>query len=167
MRHYSRATWLSYDMNRMRPSRQRVMLLALLEAASGGDAALRNILLDPALLGADWSSEIGKHYPDTKCPERLNIAKMVNSFCKAEWGCSVREAILDYGKPAGRKFKVEDPSDENPPSALYRGTPTDFARVHCGVPVGQNPYDWRRIARAMGDRGWRGYFTSEELDLML
>lgn len=143
------------------------MLLALLEAASGGDAALRNILLDPALLGADWSSEIGKLYPDTRCPERLNIAKMVNSFCQAEWGCSVREAILDDGKPAGRKFKAEDPSDGNPPSALYREPPIDPFRARPKVPEDQTPYDWRGVARAFGDRGWRRYFTSEELDLML
>lgn len=65
------------------------MLLALLEAASGADAALRNILLDPALLGADRSARIGKLYPDTCSPDALNIAKLVYAFCMEEWGCSV------------------------------------------------------------------------------
>jgi len=166
-RHYNRATWLSYDLNRMPPARQRSVLLALLEAASGGDAALRNILLDPTLLGADWSSAIGKLYPDTRCPEKLNIAKMVNSFCQVEWGCSVREAILDDGKPAGRRFGEAGPEDVNPPSALYWEASIDPVWVRPKVPEDQTPYDWRRIARAFGDRGWRRYFTGEELDLML
>lgn len=42
-RHYSRAAWLSYDLNRMSPTKQRAMLLAILEAASGRDGALRTI----------------------------------------------------------------------------------------------------------------------------
>lgn len=145
------------------------MLLAILEAASGDDdAPLRNILLDPALLGADRSSGVGKLYPDTKDYAALNIAKMVNSFCQEEWGCTVREAILDKGKPARRKFREEeDPEEGNPPSALSRETPTDPVRVHRQVPADNRPYDWRKIARAMGDRGWRRYFSEEELDLML
>lgn len=106
--HYDRASWLSYDVNRMSPPRQRAMILALLEGASGGSAALRNILLDPALLGAAWDAPIGKFYPDTKSPGTLNIAKMVNAFCQAEYGCHVRDAILDDGKPAGRKFIEDD-----------------------------------------------------------
>lgn len=128
---------------------------------------MRNILLDPALLGADRASAIGKLYPDTKCPEMLNIAKMVNSFCQAEWGCSVREAILDDGKQAGRKFREEEAEEVKPPSALYRETPIYPVRVRPKVPEDQTPYDWRRVARAFGDRGWQRYFTSEEIDLML
>lgn len=104
-RHYERAAWLAYDVARMSPEGKRAMLLALLETASGDDAQLRNILLDPALLGASWSSTLGKFYPDTKAPGALNIAKMVHAFCMAEWGCGTRDAILDDGKPARRLFR--------------------------------------------------------------
>lgn len=113
-RHYERAAWLSYDLNRMPPARRRAMLLALLEAAAGGDAPLRNILLDPRLLGADRASRIGKLYPDTRSRDALNIAKMAYVFCMEEWGCSTRDAIMDRHTldgpwtPAYRTFREED-----------------------------------------------------------
>ena len=106
--HYDRAAWLCFDVLRMSPPRQRRMLLSILEAASGGDAPLRNILLDPALLGAAWGSAIGKLYPDTKCGSAPNIAKIVNAFCMGAWGCGVRDAILDDGKPAHRVFAEDE-----------------------------------------------------------
>ena len=122
--HYSRAAWLSYDLNRVPPMKQRAMLLAILEAASGGDGALRTILFDPRLLGADPFSPIGKLFPDTRCPDALNVAKMVNAFCKMEWGCGVRDMILDNGKPAGRRF-VEDGAAAIVPPHIYERTPED------------------------------------------
>lgn len=211
--HYDRASWLSYDVNRMPPARQRAMILALLDGASGGSAALRNILLDPALLGAAWNATIGKFYPDTKSPGTLNIAKMVNAFCQAEYGCHVRDAILDGGKPGGRKFvgddvAVTEPGQTlpTPPPATPAGIqgqpltlsqqalaklyasrgfslpPADAPQSDLGerpqisrtsrepaLPVSPDPvaYDWRRIARAMGDRGWGRYYSQDELDQML
>jgi hypothetical protein len=235
-RHYSRAAWLSYDLNRMSPVKQRAMLLAILEAASGGDGALRTILFDPNLLGADRFSPLGKLHPDTKCPGTLNIAKMVNAFCKMEWGCGVRDMILDNGKPAGRKF-VEDGADAIIPPHIYERTqeghlvgheernpvpvstsaffqwlstqraehplsqprvipvnpdrendydrvdrivreaqervsklpPVEHPEVQTTVQpkVGREGYDWRRIAGAMGDKGWRRYYAPEELDLLM
>lgn len=144
--------------------RQRAAILALLEAASGDDAALRNILLQPALLGADRTSPIGKLYPDTRDYTALNVAKLVHAFCLAEWGVSVREAILDSGKPAGRRFR-EDAANV----AALVVTPTYDKLLTAGLPTSQpvKSYDWRRIARAMGDKGWRRYYSTEELDEML
>ncbi|TKA95763.1 hypothetical protein FAZ78_15200 [Cereibacter changlensis] len=155
---------MSYDLNRMSPAKQRAALLALLEAASGNDATLRNILLDPILLGADRSSSIGKLYPDTKCHGALNIAKMVHAFCMEEWGCGARAAILDNGKPAGRTFREDRSAEEIVPPHIYERTPIEPVRVHPVLPSVAEPYDWRRIARAMGDKGWRRYFSQEELD---
>ena len=167
MRHYERAAWLSYDLNRMSAVKQRAMLLAILEAASGADAELRNFLFDPALIGADRASAIGKLYPDTKCPGSLNIAKMVNDFCFEEWGCGVRAAILDEGKPAGRIFREEDQAVEKVPPHIYERTTCVPARVLPLVGLAKRSYDWRIVARAMGDRGWRKHFAPEELDRLL
>ncbi|WP_157115618.1 hypothetical protein [Ketogulonicigenium robustum] len=119
-RHYERAAWLSYDLNRMQSPDRREMLLALLEAASGYDAPLRNILLDPKLLGAERSSPIGKLGPDKKCSDALNIAKMANAFCLSEWGCGIRHATLDNGKPAGRIFREVDQRQDYDPPPHYR-----------------------------------------------
>ena len=83
------------------------MLFEMLEAASGTDAALRNIFLDPALLGAAWGSPAGKLYPDTRYRDVQNVAKMMNEFCRAEWGVGVRDMILHEGKPAFRRFSEE------------------------------------------------------------
>lgn len=166
-RHYDRAAWLSYDLNRMQPVRQRAMVLALLEAASGDDPALRNILLDPKLLGADRWSAIGKFYPDTKCPRVLNIAKLINSFCISEWGCGVRDAILDHGKPAHRVFREPEPTEVIRPPHIYERPLSAPVKVHRMVPSGTQPYDWRRIAKTTGDRGWRRYFSDQELDQLL
>ncbi|MCA2009134.1 hypothetical protein [Tritonibacter mobilis] len=212
------------------------MLLAILEAASNNDGALRNILFDPALLGADRGSPVGKLYPDAKSPRVLNVAKMVNVFCMIEFGCSSRSAVLDKRKPAGRKFvhdgdvPIRPPHIyERPPEFPHEGhgdrkpahtrtvdfyrwltahraerplsTPRtapdrldmedDFERVDrivtetqervSKLPVisapeeqpemktalPQSGYDWRRIARAMGDRGWRRYYSLEEADLYM
>lgn len=160
--HYERAAWLSYDVLRSSSDAQRQMLLAILEAASSTDAPLRNILFDPTLLGADRHSPIGKLYPDTRCPDTPNIAKMVYAFCREEWGVSTREAILDHGKPARRRFTEEvTPNDppEHPQQVALRDTRPDAAST---APPGA--YDWRKLARAMGDPGWRRYFGQEELD---
>lgn len=105
--HYVRAAWLCYDLQRMNWADRRAMMFQILEAASGPDAALRNILLDPALLRADWGSPIGKLYPDTGYMDVKNVAKLVNEFCKAEWGIGVRDMILHGGRPAFRSFKAE------------------------------------------------------------
>lgn len=143
------------------------MLLAILEAASGEDSPLRNILLDPKLLGAVRSSHIGKLYPDTNCPGALNVSKMANAFCMSEWGCGIRDAILDDGKPVGRAFKEDWPVQDDPPPHIYDRPPIDPAKVPPLVTLGRHPYDWRRTAKSMGDRGWRRYFRQEELDLLL
>ncbi|MFT3687715.1 hypothetical protein [Paenirhodobacter sp.] len=103
-RRYERVRWLSYDLNRMPPDRQRAMILSLLEAASGEDATLRATLTDPQLLGALHPSAIGKLFWDAKDPSALNVAQMVNAFCRSEWGVGTEETILDNGKPAGRTF---------------------------------------------------------------
>lgn len=167
--HYDRASWLSYDVNRMPPARQRAMILALLDGASGGSAALRNILLDPALLGAAWDAPIGKFYPDTKSPGTLNIAKMLNAFCQAEYGCHVRDAILDDGKPAGRKFVGDDLAVTGPGERpQISKNDREPARPISPKPAAStDSYDWRRIARAMGDKGWRRYYSQDELDRMI
>jgi hypothetical protein len=133
--HYRRAAWLAFDVPRLPPAQRRQMILALLEAASDHDAGLRNILLDPAFLGAEWGSSTGKLFPDTGCPDAQNIAKMVNTFCRDEWGCGVRDAILDDGKPARRGFAEAAPAmahmPEEPPLPVYeRQDPADFiARI--------------------------------------
>lgn len=254
--HHERAVWLSYDLNRMNPKARVEAILAILEAASGGDAALRNILLDPAFLGAPAGSPLGKLYPDTKCLTSLNIAKMVNVFCRTAYGCGVRDAILDDGKPAGRKFIGDDftcsaanfPDPAPPvlpaietagetltlslmalanlyasrgidindapdiPTAKRKPLPSDgevrarflkrngypmpdpeedFRRVDAAViasqaavnrlsPMPEAPalpaveplprpsgFDWRHIARVMGDRGWKRYCSQIELDRLL
>lgn len=82
--HYERAAWLSHDLNSLPPATIRAQIMALLEAASGEDAALRNILLDPNLLNADPRSPIGKLGRYARHPHMLNIAKMVNRFCRKE-----------------------------------------------------------------------------------
>lgn len=168
--HYERAAWLSFDVLRMSPQRQRRMILSILEAASGSDAPLRNILLDPALLGAVWGSSIGKRYPDTRDHGAPNIAKMVDAFCRMEWGCSARDAILDHGKPAHCQFTETDEPADAPPEVTYWRTPEaagGLRRLRGNRPATAKGYDWRRIARAMGDPGWQQYFTSDELDGML
>lgn len=115
--HYDRAAWLSYDLNRMPQQTQRRMLLELLEAAAGHDAPLRNILLDPALLGAARGDSTGKLYPDSRSADARNIAKLVNDFCRNEWGVGVREALMDNGKPAGRLFRERNVN--NVPPHIY------------------------------------------------
>lgn len=143
------------------------MLLTILEAASGDDAALRNILFDPTLLGAARSSGDGKLYPDTRNPDAPNIAKMVNSFCIEEWGCGVRAAILDNGKPARRSFCEAAPEEEKVPPHIYERNPEVPKADHDARPQSKRTLDWRTIARAMRDRGWRSHFTTEELDSLL
>lgn len=76
----------------------------LLEAASGDHAPTRNLLLDPRLLGAERGSMLGKLPKDRLNHDRPNIAKIVNRYCQDSYGCTVRDAILDDGKPAYRKF---------------------------------------------------------------
>ncbi|WP_371156983.1 hypothetical protein [Jannaschia sp. 2305UL9-9] len=158
--HYDRASWLSYDVLRMSPEAQRPMIVAILEAASGPDAPLRNILLDPALLGADRMSPIGKLYPDIRSPSALNIAKMVDAFCREEWGVGTRDAILDDGKPARRVFAEPAPATE--PKERPRQVEMRHIRPRAQTPSGG--YDWRKLARAMRDPGWRRYFSQEEMD---
>jgi hypothetical protein len=167
--HYSRAAWLSYDVLRMSSLRQRQVILAILQAASAHDAALRNILLDPALLGADRWSGLGKLYPDTRSPGALNIAKMVNAFCREEWGVSTRDAILDDGKPAHRRFaEPTAPADPAPPTVWQAQGAADVPhRPRTPRPTMAQGYDWRLVAKAMQDRGWRRYFTTAELDALL
>src|SRR5690606_25375258 len=159
--HYERASWLAFDLNRMPPRQQRQMILALLEAASGDNAALRNILLDPALLGADRGSPIGKLYPDSRCWDALNIAKAVHAFCMAEWACGTRDMILDGRKPAGRIFREDDPRDGGQEKVPPHHSREPRRRPREGQ---RDAYDWRRIARAMGDSGWRKYNSQEKLD---
>jgi hypothetical protein len=133
------------------------MILSILGAASGPDAPLRNIILDPALLGAAWGSCIGKLYPDTRDYGAPNIAKMVDAFCRMEWGCSVRDAILDDGKPAHRTVADADlPADPEPEPSYWRDQEGAGRQDRAtGLrPPHKAGYDWRLIARAMGDRGW-------------
>ena len=162
--HFIRAEWLSYDMNRMSPAKQRKMILALLEAASGANRALRDILLDPRLLKADRGDPIGKLYPDTNIHGALNVAKMVYAFCQAEWGCNTRDAIIDDGKPAFRLFKEEA---VNVPAPAPEGSEKYRNRSGDKVKTSKEPYDWRKIARLMGDPGWQRYYSEEELDDLL
>lgn len=169
--HYQRASWLSCDVLRLRPERQRQMLLSILQAASGDDAPLRNIVLHPALLGAAWGSSIGKFYPDTHDYSAPNIAKMVDAFCREELGCGVRDAILDNGKPAHRYLtEAEEPDappqhDETHWQTLRKAGTLDRP-IHDGT-LRTSGYDWRLLARAMGERRWRRYFTTDDLDLFL
>lgn len=160
--HYDRAAWLSYDVLRMSPDAQRRMILAVLEAASSTDAPLRNILLDPLLLGADRHSPIGKLYPDTRCPDAPNIAKMVYAFCQAEWGVSTRALILDHGKPANRRF-TEEATPNDPASCSQQSASRDIRPGAVCVATSRE-YDWRRLTRAMREPGWQRFFSQEELD---
>lgn len=166
--HYRRAAWLSFDVLRMSPVRQRQMILSILEAASSDDAALRNILLDPALLGAERQSSIGKLYPDAKSHGTPNLSKMVNAFCKAEWGCGVRHAILDRGKPAYRTFaETQEAATITEPEQTYWQAQRAAGLLNRHLASRQNShsgYDWRLLARAMRERGWQRYFTTHELD---
>ncbi|HWL57330.1 MAG TPA: hypothetical protein VNQ78_11775 [Paracoccus sp. (in: a-proteobacteria)] len=79
------------------------MIQQIVEAASGEDAKLRNILLDPKLLAASWNSQEGRFEYDRKLGIP-NISKQAYWFCQEQYGCSTRDAILDDGKPAYRKF---------------------------------------------------------------
>ncbi len=105
--HYSRSAWLTYDVYRLPEPKKTEMVQRLLEAASSHDAKLRNILLDPTLLGSDRHSSVGRHHSDMKMGIP-NIAKQVYSFCMLNYGCSTKECILDNRKPAFRQF-VGDP----------------------------------------------------------
>lgn len=106
--HYHRASWLLHDLTRMTKDKRTHLIQGLLEAASGGHAPTRNLLLDPRLLGADRGSMLGKLPKDRLNHDRPNIAKIVNRYCQDSYGCTVKDAILDDGKPAYRKF-VGDP----------------------------------------------------------
>lgn len=166
--HYRRAAWLSFDVLRMPPVRQRQMILSILEAASCDDGALRNILLDPALLGSERQSSIGKLYPDAKSPGTPNLSKMVSAFCKAEWGCGVRDAILDRGKPANRPFaETQETAAITEPEQTYWQAQRAAGLMNRHRAPRQNAdiaYDWRLLARAMRERGWQHHFTTQELD---
>lgn len=165
--HYSRAAWLSYDVLRMSPLRQRQMILAMLQAASADDAALRNILLDPALLGADRWSGLGKLYPDTRSPGAPNIAKLVNAFCRVEWGVSTRDAILDDDKPAHRRFVEPTAATDPEPLTIWQAQAEMPGRPRTPRPTMARGYDWRLVAKATRDRGWRRHFAPDELDALL
>lgn len=129
--HYERAEWLSYDLNRMPPARRADMLLTLIDAARSHDAALRNILTDPALHGADWRDAKGKLYPDTHSPDALNIAKMANAFCRDRWGIGIRTALRSKSPsaPIGDTQTV-DRKVEQPLPEYVRQDPAAFlARI--------------------------------------
>lgn len=106
--HYHRASWLLHDLTRMTKDKRTHLIQGLLEAASGSHAATRNMLLDPRLLGAEKGSMLGKLPKDSLNRDKPNIAKIVNRYCQESYGCTVKDAILDDGKPAYRKF-IGDP----------------------------------------------------------
>lgn len=91
--HYGRAAWLCYDLNRTRPDQRVSFVEALILAARKHDAALRNILTDPALLGAAPDSAIGKLYPDSANHQVKNIAKSANAYCRARWGLEIKAVV--------------------------------------------------------------------------
>lgn len=101
--HYSRSAWLTYDIHRLPQAQKSEMIQKLLEAASSHDAKLRNILLDPILLGAGRYDPQGRFSIDrtTGVP---NIAKQVYRYCMEQYGCPTKDCILDNGKPAFRAF---------------------------------------------------------------
>lgn len=101
--HYERCMWLTYDLFRTPEPNRSIMIQKLLEAASGDNAKIRNILLDPQLLGAEKHDPRGRSRHDCKIGVS-NIAKQVYQFCMNNYGCSTKECILDDGKPARRLF---------------------------------------------------------------
>lgn len=108
--HYERSMWLTHDLFRTPEPNRSIMIQKLLEAASGDNAKIRNILLDPQLLGASKIDPRGRSRHDCKIGVS-NIAKQVYQFCMNNYGCSTKDCILDEGKPAGRFF-VGDPIAE-------------------------------------------------------
>ncbi|SNR56832.1 hypothetical protein SAMN06265378_10991 [Paracoccus sediminis] len=165
--HYSRAAWLCYDILRMPEARREGALHDLLVAARGGRGAkLRNILQDPRLLGAPRESPLGKLYPDTSDPSVRNIAQQVNAYCQRRWGKGSREILKADCLPRDGRAEAPETSEAETywqamrrEGKLERQSPAHDPLV--------KSYDWRRLARAMRDRGWRRYFTPEELDEML
>lgn len=125
--HYGRAAWLLHDLYRLPKREQRRMGQAILEAASGPDPALRNILTDPALLGAPYGSTKGLLETDHGKP---NIAKFMNTFCREEYGTSIRDTILDEGKPAWRTFTTGEPlCISKVPPHIHEKTPEVLERI--------------------------------------
>ncbi|MDO6588609.1 hypothetical protein Q4543_24555, partial [Salipiger sp. 1_MG-2023] len=133
------------EINRRPPREQERSLLKVLTAASGEDAALRNILLDHKLLGANPRAGIGKFYPDNRNRDVQNIAKMADSFCREQWGVGVRKAILDDGKPAGRRFDEADLT--NIPPHIYREQPEQPLEPYVEVSAATFLAETRAIAR--------------------
>lgn len=113
--HYERAAWLTYDLYRMPEAARTLMIQRLLEAASGDNANIRRILLDPKLLSPNKDHRAGRFKHDRKIGVS-NIAKQVYQFCMTNYSCSTKDCILDDGEPAGRKF-VGDPVVEKPYTA--------------------------------------------------
>lgn len=109
--HYERAMWLTYDTYRLPEPERSIMYQKLLEAASNDDAKIRNILLDPKLLGAGKWDLSGRSVHDCKIGVS-NIAKQVYQFCMANYGCGTKDCIMDGGKPA-KRFFVGDPVVDN------------------------------------------------------
>lgn len=166
--HYSRAAWLCYDIVRMPEARRDRALHDLLVTAKGaGGAKLRNILLDPRLLGAPRDSPLGKLYPDTSDPSVSNIAKQTNAYCRLRWGKGSRELLKGGGE---MPLVPDDTPEAKPAAATYWQRLRQEGKLGRKVVVRVDPgtaYDWRRLAKAMRDPGWRPYYTQEELDEML
>lgn len=129
--HYGRAAWLCYDLHRMHVAERSHMLLAIVEAASGPAAALRNILLDPVLLSAARDSPAGKLYPDSRYPDVPNLAKMVHAFCLETWGVGLRNVLLVDGRPANRDLSKE--RSEIVPPQTYGALPEPPLRDYVTV----------------------------------
>lgn len=97
--HYQRAAWLCYDLNRMAPNDRVSFMGDLILAARDHDAKLRNILTDPALLGASRDADIGKLFPDSHNVEVRNLAKVANAYCRARWGLGVKAVMAGHPVP--------------------------------------------------------------------
>lgn len=109
--HYERSMWLTYDTYRLPEPERSIMYQKLLEAASNDNAKIRNILLDPKLLGAGKWDLSGRSVHDCKVGVS-NIAKQVYQFCMDIYGCGTKDCIMDGGKPA-KRFFVGDPVADN------------------------------------------------------
>lgn len=137
--HYERARWLSHDLaHGMEASVRDWFIQTMLEAAADHDASLRAILLDPVLLGEEGRGD--------------NCAKMVDRFCRRNYGMGTRDTIMDDGKPNHQTFvgePIAEEAVEPNPDGTMQGP---YAPVQVrGEVLGDDPA-WMRIRGSLRGR---------------
>ncbi|MDB4112057.1 hypothetical protein N9571_05845 [Yoonia sp.] len=91
--HYGRALDLAELIYASPPNKRLGIMKMILEAARGEDAALRNILRDPKLLGA---APTDKHLFYRRCPSSYRtISQAADAYCRKFFGLSVTAYLKD------------------------------------------------------------------------